>query len=67
MFQLSVSRSFVRASYFPLFIFQLPVYSVYRLACGWLVYVYSVHGRFVHVSSAGALGCFIYYVAGLPF
>ena len=67
MFQHSPSRSFVCSSWFPSFIFHRPVYCSYGLPCGWVVYVYSVHGRFVHVSDAGALGHFMYFVSQLPF
>ena len=67
MFQLSVSRSFVCSSYFPLFIFRLPVYSSYYLGCGWQVFVYRVHGRFVHVSASSVGGAFLYFVSELPF
>ncbi len=67
MFILSQSRSFRRSAFFPRFVFRFPVYSSYVLPCGWVVYVYCVFGRFVHVSDASVGGCFYYYVSELPF
>ena len=63
----SVSRSFRRSAFFPRFIFRFRVYSSYVMASGWVVYVYCVHGRFIHVSDASVPGSFLYFVSELPF
>jgi len=67
MFILSPSRSFRCSAFFPRFVFRFPVYYSYVLSSGWVVYVYSVHGSFVHVSDVSVSGRFLYFVSSLPF
>jgi len=63
----SVSRSFRRSAFFPRFVFRFGVYSSYVMPSGWVVYVYHVHGRFVHVSDVSVAGSFLYFVSEFPF